>query len=205
VWVIVDAMEKNLLRVKHSEEELLETYDMTLEAWARVMELRDRETEGHSRRLVELSTRLARAVGCTEEQIVQLRRGALLHDIGKLSVPDNILLKPGSLNEAERISIERHPQLARDLLAGIPFLESSISVVYSHHERWDGKGYPQGLKGEEIPLLARIFAVVDNWDALGSDRVYRPAWSTEQISAYLRENSGTIFDPNIAEAFLNIV
>lgn len=205
VWVTIGTMENNLRRLKESEAELLATYELTLEAWAKVMELRDSETEGHSRRLVELSTRLARALGVGKEEITHLRRGALLHDIGKLAVPDTILLKPAALDENDRRIIQKHPGLAKDLLAGIPFLQPSISVVYSHHERWDGKGYPQGLRGEDIPLLARIFAVVDSWDALGSDRIYRPAWPREKIMNYLKENAGSIFDPHIVNVFLKII
>jgi hypothetical protein len=202
VWFIVDANERSLERVRTSEAELSKNYDLTLEAWARVMEYRDRETEGHSRRLVELSTRLAGALGLSEEQIQHLRRGALLHDIGKLAIPDEILLKPAALSEGERQAIQKHPIYAKQMLSAIPFLGPAISVAYSHHEHWDGKGYPDGLKGEDIPLLARIFAVVDTWDALSSARVYRPAWSPQEIAAYIRENAGVKFDPHIAEVFL---
>ena len=183
----------------------MNTYELTLEAWAKVMELRDRETEGHSRRLVELSSRLARALGLSEEEISHLRHGALLHDIGKLAVPDSILLKPAALDEGERKIIQEHPTFGKELLQGVPFLHPSTSIVYGHHERWDGKGYPQGLKRDEIPLLARIFAVVDSWDALNADRVYRPRWPREKIVRYLRENAGHIYDPQVVEAFLTII
>ncbi len=205
VWVIVDNMEKNLMQVKESEIELMRNYDMTLEAWSKVLEYRDRETQDHSMRLVELSTQLARAAGCSEEQIINLRRGALMHDIGKLAIPDEVLLKPDLLNDEEKKIIEKHPVYAKQMLSGLPFLEPAISVAYSHHERWDGQGYPERLEGEAIPLLARIFAVVDNWDALNSERIYRPAWPKDRIIAYLKENAGIRFDPRLVQVFLGVI
>jgi HD-GYP domain-containing protein (c-di-GMP phosphodiesterase class II) len=205
VWVIVENMEKNLVKAKQSEYELIRNYDLTLEAWSKVLEYRDRDTEDHSRRLVELSTQLARAAGCSEEQILNLRRGALMHDIGKLAIPDEILLKPDLLNDNEKKIIEKHPVYAKQMLSGISFLEPAVSVPYSHHERWDGKGYPDRLEGESIPLLARIFAVVDTWDALNSVRVYRPAWPQEKIIAYLKENAGIRFDPHLVQVFLGLI
>jgi len=205
VWVIVNNMEKNLVRVRESEIELIRNYDMTLEAWAKVLEYRDRETQDHSRRLVELSTKLARAAGCSEEQIVHLRRGALMHDIGKLAIPDEILLKPDLLNDNEKKIIEKHPVYARQMLSGLSFLEPAISVAYSHHERWDGQGYPDRLEGEAIPFLARIFAVVDTWDALNSERIYRPAWPKDKIIAYMKENAGIRFDPRLVQLFLGVI
>jgi len=205
IWVIVDTIEKNLMRARSSEAALRSNYDLTLEAWAKVMEYRDRETEGHSRRLVELTTSLARALHFDEEQIGQLRRGALLHDIGKLAIPDEILLKPTALSGAERKIIEKHPVYAREMLAGIPFLQTSVEVAYCHHEHWDGTGYPEGLKGDQIPLLARLFAVVDTWDALRSDRVYRKAWTVEKVIAYLKKNAGTRYDPHIVQVFLGMI
>jgi putative nucleotidyltransferase with HDIG domain len=203
--VVAGNLENNFERVKRSEGELRKNYDLTLAAWAKVLEYRDKETEGHSRRLVELSTQLARALNCSEEEIVHLRRGALLHDIGKLAIPDDILLKPGALNDAERRMMEKHPVYAKQMLSQVDFLQPCVAVAYSHHERWDGLGYPEGLKGEEIPLSARIFAVVDQWDALTSDRPYRKAWTRESVMAYFRENAGKIFDPEIVDAFLRIV
>ena len=205
IWVVVGTMEKDLERVKDSEAELRENYDLTLRAWAKVLEYRDRETEGHSRRLVELSTQLAQAMGLGSEEIDHLRRGALLHDIGKLAIPDEILLKPGSLNDAERQMMQQHPSYAKQMLSEVAFLQPCVDVAYSHHERWDGLGYPDGLKGKEIPHLARIFAVVDQWDALTSDRPYRKAWTREKVIAYLQENAGKIFDPEIVNVFLTLV
>jgi hypothetical protein len=205
IWVIVGNMEKNLEQVKKSEDEIRETYNLTLEAWNKVLENRDKETQGHSQRVVELSIRLARSLGCTEEQIEILHRGALLHDIGKLAIPDGVLLKPSSLDESEMKLVKQHPGYAKEFLAGIPFLQPSLDVPYSHHERWDGQGYPQGLKGEEIPKLARIFTIVDQWDALRTKRVYRPAWTRKKTITYLKENEGKIFDPQITEVFLQII
>ena len=205
VWFIINNVEKNLERVKSTNAELYKNYNLTLEAWARVLEYRDRETAGHSVRVTELSTRLAHAVGCTEEEIEQLRSGAILHDIGKLAVPDNILLKPAKLDESEAEIIQKHPFYGKQMLSGVSFLETSIPIVYCHHERWDGQGYPQGLKGEQIPLLARIFSIVDCWDALNSNRPYRQAWSQEKIVNYMKDNSGSSFDPHIVEKFLQII
>lgn len=205
IWVVVGNMENNLERAKESESELRKNYDLTLEAWAKVLEYRDRETEGHSRRLVELSTRLARTLGSSEEEIVTLRRGALLHDIGKLAIPDEILLKPGPLTKEERKILEQHPVYAKQMLSQVSFLQPAVEVAYGHHEHWDGLGYPEGLKGEQIPLSARIFTIVDQWDALTSDRPYRKAWAREDVIAYLKDNKGKIYDPRIVDIFLNLV
>jgi putative nucleotidyltransferase with HDIG domain len=205
IWVVVGIMERNLERVKESEAELRANYDLTLEAWAKVLEYRDRETEGHSRRLVELSTRLATALGLSAEEVNHLRRGALLHDIGKLAIPDDILLKPGALNDAERKMLQQHPVYAKQMIAQVSFLQPCVDVAYSHHERWDGLGYPEGLRGDEIPLSARIFTVVDQWDALTSDRPYRKAWTKEDVITYFQENAGKIYDPKIVDVFLTII
>ena len=155
--------------------------------------------------MVDLSARLAQTLGLSEEEIGHLRRGAMLHDIGKMAIPDEILLKPGALNDAERRMMEKHPVYAKQMLSQVDFLQPCVEVAYSHHERWDGLGYPEGLKGEEIPLSARIFAVVDQWDALTSDRPYRKAWTRELVIAYLRENAGKIYDPEIVDVFLRII
>jgi HD-GYP domain-containing protein (c-di-GMP phosphodiesterase class II) len=146
--------------------------------------------------------KLAGDFGLPEEELLHIRRGCLLHDIGKMGVPDHILLKPGELTEEEWIQMKTHPQHAYELLKHIDFLAPALDIPFCHHEKWDGTGYPRGLKGEEIPLTARLFAVVDVWDALCSDRPYRPAWSEEAASAYLRDQSGKHFDPRVVEVFL---
>jgi response regulator RpfG family c-di-GMP phosphodiesterase len=145
---------------------------------------------------------LARAMGMGEAEVVHVRRGALLHDIGKMGIPDRILLKAGPLSDDERAAMRRHPALALDLLSPIAYLRPALDIPYSHHERWDGSGYPQGLRGEQIPLAARIFAVVDVWDALRSDRPYRSGWPDERVRRYLRDGAGTLFDPAVVEVFL---
>ena len=152
-----------------------------------------------------MTLRLARALGMKEEELVHVRRGALLHDIGKMGVPDGILLKPGSLTPEEWEIMRRHPQYAYEMLSPIAYLRLALDIPYCHHEKWDGTGYPRGLKGEQIPLAARIFAVVDVWDALGSDRPYRPAWPPEKLYAYLKEEAGKHFDPRVVEVFLKIL
>ncbi len=190
--------------LQRSNLELSLAYDATIEGWAGALELRDRETEGHTRRVAELTVRLGRAMGMSEGELVHLRRGALLHDIGKMGIPDRILLKPGALTAEEMAIVRQHPETAYRLLLPIAYLRPALEVPYSHHERWDGSGYPQGLKGEQIPLAGRIFAVVDVWDSLSSDRPYRKAWSRPQGLAYLRENAGVLFDPRVVEVFLRI-
>lgn len=188
-----------------SNLELTMAYDETIEGWSHAMDLRDEETEGHSRRVVEWTLRLARKLGFGEEDLIHIRRGALLHDIGKLGVPDIVLQKQGPLTEEEWDQMRQHPQFAYDMLAPITYLRKAIDIPYCHHEKWDGTGYPRGLKSEEIPLAARIFAVVDVWDALCSDRPYRKAWPREKTLAYIREQAGKQFDPNVAEIFLKEV
>jgi putative nucleotidyltransferase with HDIG domain len=190
-------------RLVTANTEIQGAYDGAIEGWARALDLRDHETMGHSRRVTELALELARRLGLDEGELDDLRRGALLHDIGKIAVPDAILRKQGSLDEAERSVMERHTEFARDLLEPIPFLRSAIDIPYAHHERWDGHGYPRGLMGEEIPLAARIFAVADVYDALTYDRPYRRAWSVAQARAYIAEGAGTHFDPDVVAAFLD--
>jgi PAS domain S-box-containing protein len=185
--------------------ELATAYDETLVGWSRALELRDQETEGHSRRVTEMTLELAKAMGVSGEDLVHLYRGTLLHDIGKMGVPDNILLKPGKLTDEEWEIMRRHPDYAYKMLAGIPFLQKALDVPYCHHEKWDGSGYPRGLKGEEIPLSARIFAVIDVWDALCSDRPYRPAWSSEEALQYILDESGKHFDPAVVQAFVKLL
>jgi PAS domain S-box-containing protein/putative nucleotidyltransferase with HDIG domain len=188
-----------------AEERLAHAYDSTLEGWARALELRDKDTEGHTRRVTELAVKLARAMGLTEEQIVHLRRGAILHDIGKISVPDSILHKTAPLTEAEQAIIRKHPLHAYAMLSPIEYLRPALDIPYCHHEKWDGTGYPRGLKGEEIPLAARIFAVADVYDALTSDRPYRPAWTKEAVISYIRRQRGRHFDPQVVDAFLTLM
>ncbi|MGC8778037.1 MAG: HD domain-containing phosphohydrolase, partial [Candidatus Caldatribacteriaceae bacterium] len=180
-------------------------YDATIEGWARALELRDRETEGHSQRVTELTLRLAQELGITGEPLTYIRWGALLHDIGKLGVPDSVLLKPGPLTEKEWAIMRKHPLHAYEMLRNIPHLAKAMDIPLYHHERFDGKGYPMGLEGEKIPLPARIFAVVDVYDALTSDRPYRKAWTKEKALQYIMEESGKAFDPEVVEVFLRLV
>ncbi len=185
--------------------ELSAAYDATIEGWALALELRDKETQGHSRRVSDLTTRLALKMGMDEESLVHLRRGVLLHDIGKMGIPDRILLKSEALTDEEWVLMRMHPEYAYRMLASISYLKPALDIPYCHHERWDGTGYPRGLKGEEIPLAARIFAVVDVMDALTSDRPYRPAWPKEEALQYIRRQSGRHFDPAVIEAFLSLM
>ena len=192
-------------RERRAHEDLLIAYDATIEGWSRALDLRDRETEGHTVRVTEVTLRLARTLGVPDDELVTIRRGALLHDIGKVGIPDSILHKPGPLDEDEWRVMRLHPQMARDLLSPVMFLREALAIPYCHHEQWDGSGYPQRLKGISIPLPARIFAVVDVWDALRSDRPYRKAWPEEQVLAHIRTLAGKHFDPQIAEAFLHML
>ncbi len=185
--------------------ELALAYDTTLEGWAGALELRDQETVGHTRRVVEGTIELARMMEVSEAELENIRRGALLHDIGKMGIPDSVLLKPGTLDEREWEIMRRHPEYAFNLLKQIEYLYSALNIPYCHHEKWDGSGYPRGLKGDEIPLEARIFAVVDVWDALTNNRPYRPAWSNDKALEYIRQQSGKHFDPNIANHFLDMI
>lgn len=191
--------------MQQSNLELSQAYDATIEGWSRAMDLRDHETEGHTLRVTEMTVQLARQMGFSQGELVHVRRGALLHDIGKMGVPDHILFKPGSLAEAEWEIMRQHPLLAFEMLAPIPFLRPALDIPYHHHERWDGSGYPLGLRGEQIPLAARVFAVVDVWDALLSERPYRPAWPPEKVLAFISENAGVLFDPRIVTAFLQML
>jgi PAS domain S-box-containing protein len=190
--------------LQRSNTELILAYDTTIEGWARALELRDQETEGHTTRATEMTLRLALAMGVDEAELVHVRRGALLHDIGKMSIPDSILLKNGPLTEEEWQIMRRHPAYAFEVLSPIAYLRQALEIPYCHHERWDGTGYPRGLKGEQIPLAARIFSLADIWDALHSERRYHSAWPEQQIREYIRSLSGTQFDPRVVEAFLNM-
>jgi PAS domain S-box-containing protein len=190
--------------LQRSNAELTIAYDGTLEGWSRALDLRDEETEGHTRRVTEACIRLARALGVEGEALVHMRRGALLHDIGKMGVPDRILRKQGPLTHEEWVIMRRHPVHAYELLAPIPFLAPALDIPYCHHERWDGTGYPRGLKGEEIPIAARVFAVVDVWDALTSDRPYRTKLSPGEALDYIEAQMGTHFDPDVVRTFLGL-
>jgi response regulator RpfG family c-di-GMP phosphodiesterase len=191
--------------LQQSNADLVRAYDTALEGWSRALDLRDKETEGHTQRVTHMTLRLASAMGIDKEELNHVRRGAILHDIGKMAIPDRILLKPGPLNEDEWDIMRRHSDYAYHLLAPIPFLQSSLDIPYCHHERWDGTGYPRRLKGEEIPLAARIFAVIDVWDALRSNRPYRKAWSMKKAREYIREQTGRHFDPKVGRTFLELV
>ena len=191
--------------VEQTNQEMMAAYDDTIQGWAHALELRDGETEGHSQRVLQMTLAIASAMGFDEAQLVHIKRGALLHDIGKMAVPDAILFKPGPLTADEWEIMRKHPMHAYRLLAGISFLRPALDIPYCHHERWNGSGYPRGLAGEQIPLSARIFAVVDVWDALLSDRPYRNAWDEQRVAGYLRQNAGILFDPAVVAAFFDQV
>ncbi len=188
--------------LQRSNSELMLAYEATLEGWSAALDLRDHETEGHTQRVTDMTMELAEAMGIKPEDLVNIRRGALLHDIGKMGVPDNILLKPDKLNEEEWQHMRMHAVYAYNLLSNITYLADALDIPYCHHEKWNGTGYPRGLKGEEIPLAARIFAVADVYDALTSDRPYRKGWPPERALDYIREQSGNFFDPRVVETFL---
>jgi putative nucleotidyltransferase with HDIG domain len=192
----------NLQRVNM---ELAIAYDATIEGWSRALDLRDKETEGHTQRVTELTVLLAKTMGIKDKEILYIRRGALLHDIGKMGIPDHILLKEGPLTEKEWEIMYTHPALAFEMLQPIRYLHQSLDIPYSHHEKWDGTGYPRGLNGEQIPLVARIFAVADVWDAVTSVRPYRKAWTKRKAMAYIKEQSGKHFDPRVVEVFLKLI
>jgi PAS domain S-box-containing protein/putative nucleotidyltransferase with HDIG domain len=191
--------------LQRSNQELFQAYDATIEGWSHALDLRDRETEGHTLRVTELTMELARQFGVSEEQLINIRWGALLHDIGKMGVPDSILLKPDKLTDEEWESMRKHPTFAIDMLSPIGYLKSSLDIPYCHHEKWDGSGYPRGLKGDVIPLAARLFAVVDVWDALCSDRPYRKGWSADETIEFIRSQAGSHFDPKVVEHFLELI
>ena len=191
--------------LQRSNIELASAYDTTIEGWSHALDLRDRETEGHTQRVTDMTVQLARTFGVGEAELVQVRWGALLHDIGKMGVPDGILFKPGPLTETEWVIMKKHPVFAQEMLAPIRYLEAALDIPYNHHEKWDGTGYPRGLKGEQIPLTARIFAVVDVWDALCSDRPYRAAWPKEKVHEHIRSRAGSHFEPRVVEVFLKLM
>jgi PAS domain S-box-containing protein len=189
--------------LQRSNTELFQAYDATIEGWSRALELRDNETEGHTRRAADLTVKLVRLFGLSDAELVKVRWGALLHDIGKMGIPDGILLKHDALTEADWVVMKKHPIFAYEMLSPISYLRSALDIPYAHHEKWDGTGYPLGLKGEQIPLVARIFAVADVWDALRSDRHYRTSWSAEKVREHLRSLAGTHFDPHVVNVCLD--
>jgi putative nucleotidyltransferase with HDIG domain len=205
VSVLTDSFNKMVASLNQSHNELIQSYDETLKGWADALELRDKETEGHSERVTLLTIQLATAMGIEGDALVNIRRGALLHDIGKMGTPDSVLHKTGQLNEEDWKTIQKHPQDAYNMLNQIDYLRSALEIPYSHHEKWDGTGYPRGLKGKDIPISARIFAVVDVYDALTSDRVYRKAWLKPVVIKYLIEKRGRDFDPTVVDAFIRIL
>jgi putative nucleotidyltransferase with HDIG domain len=205
VAVLAQSFNEMVANLRHSKEDLMSAYDKTIEGWSKALELRDAQTEGHTLRAVELTLELARALKIDEEEMPNIRRGVLLHDIGKIGIPDKILLKPGPLTEEEREIIKKHPVIAREILEQIDFLRPSMDIPAYHHEKWDGSGYPTGMAGEEIPIAVRIFAVVDVWDAITSERPYRKAFSDAEALEYIRNSAGKHFDPQIVKGFLDIM
>jgi putative nucleotidyltransferase with HDIG domain len=190
--------------LQRSNADLTLAYDATIEGWSRALDLRDKETEGHTQRVAQTTEQMAREMGFSETALLHIRRGALLHDIGKMGVPDTVLLKPGALTEEEWEIMRRHPVYAYELLSPIAYLTPAIDIPYAHHEKWDGSGYPRGLVGEAIPLAARVFAVIDVWDALRSDRPYRAAWPQAKALEHIRAGAGSHFDPKVVEVFLRM-
>jgi PAS domain S-box-containing protein len=188
-----------------AHDNLQAAYEKTIEGWVRALDLRDRETEGHTQRVTELTLRVAKTLGYSEEELSHIRRGALLHDMGKMAIPDEILQKPGPLTEEEWKVMRRHPEYANDMLSAISYLHPALDIPLYHHERWDGSGYPRGLKGEEIPKIARLFAIIDVWDALSSDRPYRKSLRRDQVIQYIIDMSGQLFDPELVKIVLPII
>ena len=201
---LFDDLQTANIELEAANVELETAYEATLKGWVRALDLRDRETEGHTQRVTTLTLELAKTVCKHEEDLVHITRGALLHDIGKMGIPDSILLKPGKLTFDEREQMKQHTVLAYEMLSPIDFLRPAIEIPYCHHEKWDGTGYPRGLRGTDIPFNARIFSIVDVWDALTSNRPYREAVDPNEVRQYIREQSGTHFDPQVVDAFLGL-
>ena len=205
VAVLTENFNLMLASIQQSHSDLMNAYNSTLEGWAKAIGLRDNETESHMQRVTEATIQLAKSMGLKGEQLAHIYRGTLLHDIGKIGVPDSILKKPGKLTEEEWIQMRLHPRFAYEMLYSIQYLRPSLDIPYCHHEKWDGSGYPRGIKGDEIPLFARIFAIVDVWDAMTSDRIYRKALSEEAAYQYIRSSRGAHFDPQVVDAFLSLM
>jgi HD-GYP domain-containing protein (c-di-GMP phosphodiesterase class II) len=191
--------------LQRTNAELSLAYDSAIESWAQVLELSNRENGAHAYRVVELTIKLARSMGIAEQELIHFRRGALLHDVGKLGIPESILNKPGPLDEAEWKIMQSHPQLAYDLLSSVNYLAPALDIPHYHHERWDGSGYPDGLCEEQIPFPARLFAIVDVYDALTSTRPYRPAWSRQVALNHIQQSSGKLFEPAVVKAFMQVM
>lgn len=202
VFLVIRLSTTTIGKLRESNANLTRAYDTTIEGWSNALELRDSDTQGHTQRVTELTLKVASAMGISEEEMVHVRRGALLHDIGKMAVPDAILMKPGPLTEDEQEIMRQHPMYAYNLLSPIEYLRPALVVPYCHHEWWDGSGYPRGLRGEQIPLAARIFAIADTWDALISERRYREAWTRDKVVAHIRSLAGSQFDPHLVDVFL---
>jgi HAMP domain-containing protein len=205
IAVLTDNFNQMIAKIQQSHLNLLAAYKSTLESFSKAMDLRDNETELHMQRVTELTVQLAKRMGFKGEQLTYIYQGALLHDIGKIGISDELLKNPEKLTEAEWVQMRKHPQYAYEMLYPIEYLRPSLDIPYYHHEKWDGSGYPNGLKGEEIPMIARIFAIVDVWDAMTSDRVYRKALSEEEVVKYIIENRGIHFDPQVVDAFMAIM
>ena len=208
----IQAASRDITERKRAEEalqiahqNLQDAYDRTIEGWVKALDLRDRETEGHTQRVTGTTVKVARALGLPESEIIHVKRGALLHDIGKIAIPDEITKKNGPLNEREWSIMRKHPEYAYEMISPIAYLKPALDIPYCHHERWDGSGYPRGLKGEEIPLTARMFAIIDVWDALTSERPYRKPNTHEATVTFLKKEAGRLFDPRLVELFLNVL
>ncbi len=194
-----------VVQLRRETIELAQSYDQMIETWARALELHEQETKGHNQRVMDLTVQFARVLGSSETELHHIRRGALLHDVGKLAISENILFKPAALTDEERVIVQRHPEIAYELLSPVEVLRPALVIPYCHHERWDGSGYPRGLKEEEIPYPARVFAIVDVWDALRSHRPDRRAWPEDKARSYISEMGGRQFDPHLADRFIKLL
>jgi len=193
---------RDIKRLAAINQRLVQSHEQALRVMVSAMDIRHKETRDHSDRVMRMAMGLARLTGMQGEPLLALKFGALLHDIGKLAIPDAILIKPGKLSEAEMAQMRKHPEIGRELMDKVDFLRQATDIPYAHHERWDGTGYPRGLRGEEIPFAARIFSIVDVWDALSFPRVYKPAWPEDEVLAYLRGAAGSQLDPHLVKLFL---
>jgi HD-GYP domain-containing protein (c-di-GMP phosphodiesterase class II) len=195
--VSIQNLQRRLIELTIASEAIIDSF-------VHALDLREREAEGHTARVAELTVRLAKTFNLMEAQLNDIKRGALLHDIGKMGIPDYVLQKPSALDDEEWALVRKHPQIAYDLLSPVAYLHGALDIPYYHHEKWNGTGYPQGLSGEQIPLGARIFAIVDVWDALTSDRPYRNAWTKPEALEHIHSQSGVHFDPLVVERFLEL-